>query len=50
MLTAEKTSQFEIGYAAYPMAGIVVVIANVAARSFLTRFILWPHGEQQERK
>jgi len=49
VLTADKTSQFEIGYAAYPMFGAVVVTAKVVAHGLLNRSILWPHGEQERK-
>ena len=49
-MTADKASQFAMGYAAYPMAGAVVVTVKVAARGLLNRSIIWPYGEQQERK
>jgi hypothetical protein len=49
VLTADNNRPFEIGYAAYPMAGAVVVMVKVATRGLLNRSVLWPHGEQERK-
>jgi hypothetical protein len=49
VLTADKDSQLEFGYAMYPGVGVVVVTANVVAHGLRTRFILWLDGEQERK-
>jgi len=48
--TANPIYPFAIEYIAYSMIGAAVIVAKGVIKSLLNRSILWPHGEQRERK